>query len=348
METSKSSSTQEEEEYIEMELITTSSPSKEFEFQMPMIPLNKEPALPSLADELFYKGKLLPLHLPPRLQMVQKLQTNIDDKHQREKPRCSDKIPFISVPARNSSTPLESCNIPPTESFRASCELNPDEYFFALSSEVSGFACNNSKRSWPRKLSFIRQYSLSPKLKALKSLFIKETTECTDESSNDDSRKPENIEEQGSVSRAKDYLGRYIKAAKKIPFGHFEKHGVGDDSFVGPRRSFSDAIKRHCGAKSSSSSSSSTSSSSSSSSWSIKSSGFYEIKFVKRGVSVDLEFKNAIEGAIAHCKKSQQPQHCSIEHEMRTMSCISCTAAKVAACESNAKSELSRISIFDE
>ena len=25
------------------------------------------------ADELFYKGKLLPLHLPPRLLMVQKL-----------------------------------------------------------------------------------------------------------------------------------------------------------------------------------------------------------------------------------------------------------------------------------
>ncbi|CAL9039028.1 unnamed protein product [Musa banksii] len=53
---------------------TMASPplSKEFEFQMSGNPTERE-ATTSPADELFYKGKLLPLHLPPRLRMVEKL-----------------------------------------------------------------------------------------------------------------------------------------------------------------------------------------------------------------------------------------------------------------------------------
>ncbi|KAH0870148.1 LOW QUALITY PROTEIN: hypothetical protein HID58_077170 [Brassica napus] len=48
---------------------------REFEFQMShLCPLEiDKTTFP--ADELFYKGKLLPLHLPPRLLMVQKLIT---------------------------------------------------------------------------------------------------------------------------------------------------------------------------------------------------------------------------------------------------------------------------------
>ncbi|KAG6526282.1 probable membrane-associated kinase regulator 4 [Zingiber officinale] len=47
--------------------------SEDFEFHMTT---DDDPALLSPADELFYKGKLLPLHLPPRLQMVEQLLAN--------------------------------------------------------------------------------------------------------------------------------------------------------------------------------------------------------------------------------------------------------------------------------
>lgn len=71
---------QADEDYIDMEIssfskfFSLSSPpqTREFEFQMSSSSAEREPTN-SPADELFYKGKLLPLHLPPRLQMVEKL-----------------------------------------------------------------------------------------------------------------------------------------------------------------------------------------------------------------------------------------------------------------------------------
>lgn len=71
---------QADEDYIDMEIssfskfFSLSSPpqTREFEFQMSSSSVEREPTN-SPADELFYKGKLLPLHLPPRLQMVEKL-----------------------------------------------------------------------------------------------------------------------------------------------------------------------------------------------------------------------------------------------------------------------------------
>ncbi|KAK4772741.1 hypothetical protein SAY86_014516 [Trapa natans] len=79
---------EEEEDYIDLEVISYSifhckfiippsnqqhQPSnKEFEF-MSSVSLEREHPSTSPADELFYKGKLLPLHFPPRVQMVEKL-----------------------------------------------------------------------------------------------------------------------------------------------------------------------------------------------------------------------------------------------------------------------------------
>ena len=67
------------EEYIEMDVSSAAvsgggSPphASEFEFRMASAAAADIPVT-SPADELFYKGKLLPLHLPPRLQMVQLL-----------------------------------------------------------------------------------------------------------------------------------------------------------------------------------------------------------------------------------------------------------------------------------
>ena len=71
MATKKVSSVHVDEDYIDIELRSSSPNSfsysldtpqqnnnREFEFQ------NKEESTTSPADELFYKGKLLPLHLP--------------------------------------------------------------------------------------------------------------------------------------------------------------------------------------------------------------------------------------------------------------------------------------------
>ncbi|XP_006653979.1 probable membrane-associated kinase regulator 3 [Oryza brachyantha] len=66
-----------QEDYIDMDLTPTTTPLppssprlREFEFHSSAA---GSKAFASPADELFYKGNLLPLHLPPRLQLVQKL-----------------------------------------------------------------------------------------------------------------------------------------------------------------------------------------------------------------------------------------------------------------------------------
>ncbi|KAJ6772863.1 MEMBRANE-ASSOCIATED KINASE REGULATOR 3-RELATED [Salix koriyanagi] len=71
-----------DDDYIDLEVssysnflchsISSSPFPMEFEFQMSTVPPEKDTTT-SPADELFYKGKLLPLHLPPRLQMVEKI-----------------------------------------------------------------------------------------------------------------------------------------------------------------------------------------------------------------------------------------------------------------------------------
>ena len=60
-------------------MATSPQHSREFEFHMPA-PLDQWEPEASPADELFYKGKLLPLHLPPRIQMVEKLLESAAEK----------------------------------------------------------------------------------------------------------------------------------------------------------------------------------------------------------------------------------------------------------------------------
>ncbi|XP_043702674.1 probable membrane-associated kinase regulator 4 isoform X2 [Telopea speciosissima] len=334
----------EEEDYIDMEVsssttllyypITSPPQHREFEFQMSSASLEREPST-SPADELFYKGNLLPLHLPPRLQMVEKLlhnhnSINASTENKAELSEENYSTPFTTTPTATSyNTPFESCNISPSESCRVSGELNPDEYFFEFPSGTSSFMGDQPKKSWSKKLKLIRQSSLSLKLKAsrayIKSLFSK--SGCSDEFS----AKAAMNEDKATVSKAKEYSNKYVKVTKKNPFGqiHRERYQITSSSSVrtdthtekekmmengggcggggAHRRSFSGAIKRHSATKYSSSSSfssgSSSSSSSSSSFWSNPS-GFYELQFL-RSSSANSEIESSIQGAIAHCKQSQ-------------------------------------------
>ncbi|KAL6987519.1 hypothetical protein U1Q18_013263 [Sarracenia purpurea var. burkii] len=333
----------EEEDYIDMEVTSPSSSSSsflcysiinspptqaiEFEFQMSSAPNDREPS-PSPADELFYKGKLLPLHLPPRLQMVQNLLQN-SNKTAFE----SYTIPFITATAATTTTttttatPLESCNISPSESRRVSSELNPDEYFFEWSTELSGFINsdnnnnnnnNQKKYSWSEKLKLIKQSILGQKLKVSKAYFKTLFTKsgCSVEESVNDS------------SKGKECSNKFMKVEKKDPFGKVRRAAYPTLATVmksfdrevmaaedaggggnGQRKSFSGAIKRSSTTTkttSSSSSSSSSGASSLSSSFSINSNGFYELQFLKRSSSASSEIERSIESAIAHCKKSSQ------------------------------------------
>ncbi|XVF55353.1 hypothetical protein PTKIN_Ptkin06aG0030500 [Pterospermum kingtungense] len=304
-----------DEDYIDMEVSSSSnfwcysisSPpqSREFEFQMCSVSVDGQ--ITSVADELFYKGKLLPLHLPPRLQMVQKLLI--------EAPFEAN--PASAIASTNSSiiSPSESCRV-------SSSELNPDDYFFEWSTELNGFIGNDSsKKSWSRKLKQIKQYSISQKLKAsrayLKSLFSK--SGCSDESC----AKPACNADAENGLKTKDCVNKYTKmAAKKNQFGKTDDdryklssiimksidRELAEDAANSHRRSFSGVIQRHSTTKSSSTSTSTSTSgsSSSSSSFSFSSSGFCDLQLLKRSNSANSEIENSIQGAIAHCKQSQQ------------------------------------------
>ncbi|GLT92475.1 hypothetical protein SLE2022_103100 [Rubroshorea leprosula] len=330
-----SSNHADEEDYVDMEVSSSSkflcyslsSPPRSMEFEFQMCSVSLDGGLTtSPADELFYKGKLLPLHLPPRLQMVQKLlqssNTAFDTKTEEQlEESCS--TPFMvagsATPSTNTSTPLESCSISPSESCRVSSELNPDEYFFEWSTEMSGFIGDNSKKSWGTRIKQIKHSSLGQKLKAsrayIRSLFSKSA--CSDESC----ARAASSAEAENVLKIKDCLNKYTKVGKKNPFGRIDnerykiptsvsksmnREMIEEGGANSHRRSFSGAIQRHSASKYSSTSTSSSGSSSSSSPFSFSSNGFYELQFLKRSCSANSELESSIEGAIAHCKQSQQ------------------------------------------
>ncbi|KAL2549177.1 putative membrane-associated kinase regulator 4 [Forsythia ovata] len=181
------------ESYIDMEvgsLATIFSPShhREFEFQSFSCSSGRDTTT-SPADELFYKGKLLPLHLPPRLQMVEKILQNNYSSTTFEPLQESLFSTPLFTPASN--TPFESCNISPSDSFHVSRELNPHEYFLEYSTDQSStyvfeeeLDSSNTNKSWTKPLKLIKQSTLGSKLKAsrayLKSLFTKSScsTKC--------------------------------------------------------------------------------------------------------------------------------------------------------------------------
>ncbi|XP_041026746.1 probable membrane-associated kinase regulator 4 [Juglans microcarpa x Juglans regia] len=319
-----------DEDYIDMELSSSSnflcyfisSPpqTREFEFQMTSMSRERE-STTSPADELFYKGKLLPLNLPTRLQMVRKiLQSSSTDIEPKTEEALEEKYyssPFIAstgpstADSTNSSTPLDS------QSCRFSSEVSPDECFLEWSIEKREFIGSHPKKSWAKKLKQIKQFALGQKLKAsssyLKTLFSK--SGCSDASS---SAKAACTPEAKTASRGKDCLNKFVKVPKKNPFGKLDREKyqisstwmkstdgemLGNRTVCSHRRSFSGVIQLRSDTKSWSSSTSS----SGSSSFSFGSSGFNDLQLLKRlNCSMDSQLESSIDGAIAHCKQSQQ------------------------------------------
>ncbi|OIW06818.1 hypothetical protein TanjilG_03713 [Lupinus angustifolius] len=275
-----------DDDYIDMEVSSYSnffchsanshSQPREFEFQMASIVQEKEPTT-SPADELFYKGKLLPLHLPPRLQMVEKiLQNSTNTPFDMEKDVFEE---FYSTPLNTTTypspitgTPFESCNISPNESCQVSRELSPEEYYNLeyQTDNASGFVVENQKKSWTKKL---KQSSLGSKLKAsrayLKSLFGK--SGCSYESYAASTK----VADECSVSKARGNLNKHVQVvAKKNPYGQIHR-----DKYM-PSNSVMRSYKEK--------------------------NNDYGSNQHRRCSSASSEIENSIQGAIAHCKKSQQ------------------------------------------
>ncbi|MCL7026543.1 hypothetical protein MKW94_025855 [Papaver nudicaule] len=332
--------------YCSYSNITSPNP-REFEFQMfstKSLDNKANTTTTSPADELFYKGKLLPLHLPPRLQMVEKLLQN--SKSYKE-----DETSLISPLTTTQNTPFTSCNISPTESCQVSRELNPNEYFFE---DFSNLSTNEAikMKSWMKKLK--KYSSLGLKFKAysrayLKALFTK--SGCSDEALSCNAQATTKIIGNETVSKAKECLNKCVKAGKKNnPFGLIQKQrivvngdGIEKEKMIednsSHRRSFSGAIKRctlkPANATSSNTTSTSSPGSSNSSSFSSNN-GYYEVHLLKRSNSANSEIESSIQSAIAHCKQShhQQQQQLYKSSTRKTVSEVglcSLTVSRIAA-----------------
>ncbi|CAL9138143.1 unnamed protein product [Musa acuminata var. zebrina] len=272
-----------EEDYIDMDFSSAnffcSSPPHpliEFEFQMSANPQQSLP-MSSPADELFYKGKLLPLHLPPRLQMVEELIQSA----------------VTRTPSTAAATPYESCNASPAASRYVSGELNPEDYFHECSEELIE---SHPRKSWTRKLTFIKEAKAY-----FKSLFGK--SRCSDEkcaASADRSPVYQKAARKNPFGRIQIGSHTALHAMKCK-----EEEKMMEEANLDHRRSFSSANYSQSSTKSFSVSSSCTSSKSSSFS-SVNSKESQGQPMLKRSSSVNSDIESSIQGAIAYCKKSQQ------------------------------------------
>ncbi|KAE8717983.1 ankyrin repeat-containing protein [Hibiscus syriacus] len=317
-------SSSEEDKYIDMEItsfsnfFSNSRNSREFEFQMSSLSMEREPTT-SPADELFYKGKLLPLHLPPRLLEIPGSGFDGNKNGVFEEFYGTPLATTTVTTPTSTSTPFESCNISPRESCSVSRELNSVEYslLFEYSTEMDGNRCvgevENPKRSWTKKL------KLSSRLKAsrsyLKDFFGK--SGCSDESS---AAAKDGNKASIPIPKPKQSRFRQIDSDKG--------RKLADNRY---RRSFSMAIKRY-----SSTNKSSTSSSSSSSSSNLN--GFQHLQFLKRSSSMNAETESPIQGAIAHCKRSQM----NSKRSAGDVGFYSLTASNIAVSEGQERLKLWR------
>ncbi|CAN6336136.1 unnamed protein product [Urochloa humidicola] len=262
-----------QDDYIDMDLTPAATPmppsSPRFEFQSTAAGAAKhrEPAFASPADELFYKGNLLPLHLPPRLQLVQRL--------------LQEQQPAQALDKRE------------TES-DAAAEAGGD---------AAAKACAAKKPSWAKKLKVVKRWASR---EYIRSFFLARPTAS-------------DIAVDGG-------------AATGIGIGSVSARGsvLEQEEVCHHRKSFSGIIRRvrlvaATKAPGTSPLCSSSSSSSSSTPSCGNANGFFlrpaaaAAPALKRSSSAGSE-EGAIQGAIAHCKRSQLLQPGMVVSARRSVS----------------------------
>ncbi|KAF6996226.1 hypothetical protein CFC21_012593 [Triticum aestivum] len=353
-----------EEEYIDMDL--SPAVGREFEFHFHMsAPLDRsgQPPLASPADELFYKGKLLPLHMPPRVQMVEELLLD-GAVRGRAGPRLGG-LAVSTAPA----TPCErSRGVSPANSCFVSGELNVEEFFreyaagMALADDDdAASAAGGERKPWSRRLRFVRQLNLGRQLKAskayLKTMFAGKQAGAGGDDKNGLGGKDLSGHGHGHSH------GHHPRVWRKNPFGHIRSNRCiteqsgGGGGRAGHRRSFSSVVVRYSASSktspapappSSSSCSSTSSSSKSSTSSSVRCSSDSDgagtgAPALRRSSSASSEAENPIQGLIAYCKKSQQLASVRKSASDAGFRFLSSSAASKVAAESEGHDELIEI-----
>ncbi|XP_066364231.1 probable membrane-associated kinase regulator 3 [Miscanthus floridulus] len=263
-----------QDDYIDMDLTPAATPvpppsSPRFEFQSAGAgdARHREAAFASPADELFYKGNLLPLHLPPRLQLVQRL---LQDQEQQQ------------PPLRGVKRDAES------DAAAAAAAEGGD-------ADAASKVCAAKKPSWAKKLKVVKRWASR---EYIRSLFLARPPLPSD----------------------------IVAAADGGTSASASGHGIGSVSARGSvleqeeacqchhRKSFSGIIRRvrlvatNNKAPGTSPLCSSSSSSSSSTPSCGNANGFFfrtPAPALKRSSSSGSSEEGAIQGAIAHCKRSQ-------------------------------------------
>ncbi|CAL4903182.1 unnamed protein product [Urochloa decumbens] len=264
-----------QDDYIDMDLTPAATPmlpsSPRFEFQSTAAggAKHREPAFASPADELFYKGNLLPLHLPPRLQLVQRL--------------LQEQQPAQALDKR---------------------EAESDVAAEGGDAAAAGKACAAKKPSWAKKLKVVKRWASR---EYIRSFFLARPT-------------------------ASDIAGVDGGAATGNGIGSVSARGsvLEQEEVCHHRKSFSGIIRRvRLVATAKAPGTSPLCSSSSSSSSSTPSCGNANRFFLrppaaatpalKRSSSAGSE-EGAIQGAIAHCKRSQLLQPGMVVSARRSVS----------------------------
>lgn len=296
---------------------------REFEFHMSSSstnsdndPSKSEAMIASPADELFYKGKLLPLHLPPRLQMVQKLlETSTNSPYYNKPQDAFDNDEFFSTPLATNTNPTPAAGNTPFESCHVSRELSPDEYTdIAACCDESHIerVGENDKKSWAKRLLLKKKSSIGSTWKAsrayLKSLFGKSQGESNRSRSYDVAYHAARVADDNCEHRILSESGNKNVPGerKKAPFGQIQrsnyyKEGNSGSSSSRHRRSFSVGLKLLSGNNNNNNKSSLALTSSA-----RGSSVNQRNQQLKRCSSVNSERESSIQGAIAHCKKSHK------------------------------------------
>lgn len=257
--------------------------SREFEFKLCPINPQERCFYDSPADELFYKGILLPLHLHPRIQTIQRLLS------------C-EKNPRRSV---QEDEELE-------EESMSTCCYATEGYEDSVMPDQRG-----TKNSWSKKFKGLGSSSLCSKFKAsrtyLKSLFAKPA--CTNDWC--EASRSKNCASDCVIRRTKNIIGKDSSSVKSS----IEREKLMEEDELVHRKSFSSVAKLRPTTRSNSlysNSSSSSSFSSSSSTLSFPSlnsnefhNGLMQPPALRRSGSVNSEMESSIQGAITHCKKSQ-------------------------------------------
>ncbi|XP_026445305.1 probable membrane-associated kinase regulator 1 [Papaver somniferum] len=282
---------------------THSSSSSDFEFLISLPSPHKlsSSSCPAAADELFFKGQILPLHISPRLSMLQSLGSSSSSSassttNSRDSTSSSNDLFLLS-----SSSHESSCN----SSCRPSSVTEELELLPQLNNPRSDL---NQKKNYQQVLSFqnlhkeqikkpVKYFSLS----RFSNVFRKDQSKIRGDTVNSPVIQEQGGSNSNSVKKMKEMVSKYMKKVKPFyeKLSSKQQSSSIKDRGLSQSQSFSENIlyprKNNNNYKQSCIVSSCPSSMRSSPS---------RCSLVKSSSSSIEELQNAIQGAITHCKNS--------------------------------------------